>query len=71
MRKEDSAFVYAVLESYEGLMAYSTLPFPKGASWRDMVLMVPPQLEGDARAAVGRLGSLVEEIPDPETAGRS
>lgn len=62
MKKEDSAFVYAILESYEGIASYSTLPFEKGSPIRDMVLMIPPDFTSDVEAALKRLGPIVERI---------
>ena len=40
-RKEDSAFIYHVLEAHEGWTAYTTLPFQKHDLHRDLVLFVP------------------------------
>lgn len=42
VKKEDSAFVYFILESYEGIASYSTLPHIQGDLFRDLELRVPP-----------------------------
>ncbi len=62
VRKEDSAFVYFILESYEGITSYSTLPFKPGEAHRDLELMVPPDFEGDVQDVLNRLGDLAHEI---------
>lgn len=41
VRKEDSAFVYNVLESHEGIAFYSTLDSAPGDAHRDIELSVP------------------------------
>lgn len=40
--KEDSVFLYQLLEGYEGLSSYSTLPHENGAGFRDIELIFPP-----------------------------
>jgi hypothetical protein len=42
VRKEDSAYVYFILESYEGIVSYSTLEHRVGAAYRDLELRIPP-----------------------------
>jgi hypothetical protein len=50
MKKEDSAYVYQVLESYEGITNYSTVDGDKGthdrigSPYRDVVLHIAPDL---------------------------
>lgn len=39
--KEDSAYLYSILESYEGLCAYSTLECLPGDRHRDLEMIVP------------------------------
>lgn len=51
VRKEDSVFVYNILESYEGITSYSTLEFKPGDASRDLELRIPP----DFTEEVGRL----------------
>lgn len=42
VRKEDSAFVYFMFESYEGIASYSTLDHKPGDAHRDLELRIPP-----------------------------
>lgn len=42
VRKEDSAFVYFMFESHEGIASYSTLAFKPGDAYRDLELRIPP-----------------------------
>ena len=60
VRKQDSAYLYQVLESYEGLANYSTLPVAKELPYRDIVLHVAPDLRKEVEALVERLAV---EIP--------
>ena len=41
LRKEDTAYVYAILEANEGIAAYSTLNGSPGDRHRDLELLVP------------------------------
>ncbi len=41
VRKEDSAYVYAILEAQDGIVAYSTLDYRPGDHHRDLELIVP------------------------------
>lgn len=41
VRKDDSAYIYSILESHEGIAAYSTLEFRPGDPHRDLELQVP------------------------------
>ncbi len=40
--KEDSAYLYQLLESYEGLANYSTLTTQKDLSYRDILIQGTP-----------------------------
>ena len=40
--RKDSAFLYHLLESHEGLTAYSTLEFKEGDLFRDVELLFSP-----------------------------
>ncbi|MGZ3652684.1 MAG: DUF4911 domain-containing protein [Bdellovibrionota bacterium] len=60
VRKQDSAYLYQVLESYEGLANYSTLPAEKGIPYRDVILHIAPDLRREVEALIDRLGA---EIP--------
>ncbi len=44
VRKQDSAYFYQILESYEGLANPSTLEFVKECPYRDIILHVAPDL---------------------------
>lgn len=57
MRKEDSAFFYALMESYEGIAAYSTLDSPPDTPHRDLELQVPPDF-------VIEVDNLLSELKD-------
>lgn len=63
VKKEDSAFVYFILESYEGITSYSTLDHQPGAPYRDMELGIPVDFEGEVQDLLERLGDLAHEIP--------
>jgi hypothetical protein len=39
--KHDSAWVYALFESHDGTVSYSTLDSPKEANTRDLEVIVP------------------------------
>ena len=64
VRREDSVFVYWVLESHEGTVAYSTLEHRPGDAHRDLVIFVPPGQEAAADHLLRSLGDLIYEI-DP------
>lgn len=66
VKKEDSAFVYFILESYEGIASYSTLGFAKGDLHRDLELRIPPDFLGETRRVLKSLGDLVYEIKSEE-----
>lgn len=60
VRKEDSAYLHQLLESYEGLANYSTLPGEKGLPYRDIALHVAPDLK---QALLRVLEAIGREIP--------
>ena len=60
VRKEDSAYLYQILEASEGLTNYSTLPAEKNSPHRDILLHLAPDLIHDVRELIARLG---REIP--------
>lgn len=62
VRKEDSAFVYFILESYEGITSYSTLEFKPGDPHRDLELRIPPDFLAEVEELLGDLGEMVYEI---------
>lgn len=41
VHRQDSAFTYAVLESLEGMVSYSTLDNAPGQAYRDLALYIP------------------------------
>jgi len=53
--REDSAFVYAILEASEGICSYSTLPHQVGDQHRDLELMIPDGF-------LTRVRALMEEL---------
>ena len=59
VRKEDSAFVYFMLESNEGIASYSTLAHRPGDAFRDLELRIPPDFVGE----VDRLLALLRSNP--------
>jgi hypothetical protein len=61
-RTEDSALVYFILESHEGICSYSTLPFKKGDAYRDLILRIPPGFEAEVALALAPLGDKIYEL---------
>lgn len=66
VRREDSAFIYNILESHEGITAYSTLPHRQGDLSRDLELYIPPDFLGEVEEVLKRLGDLVYELDEQE-----
>lgn len=60
VRKEDSAYLYQILESYEGLANYSTLTVDKTLLHRDVLLHLAPDLVPEVKSLIARLKT---EIP--------
>lgn len=60
VRKEDSAFLYQILEASDGLTNYSTLPSEKQSPHRDILLHPSPDLLAEVREMVDRIA---KEIP--------
>jgi hypothetical protein len=63
--KRDSAFVYAVLEAQEGLVAYTTLPHVHHAQTRELQLLVPESSLPDLKEVLKSLGTMVEVLDGP------
>jgi hypothetical protein len=65
VRTEDSAFLYQVLESHEGLASYSTVTtwndIPNG-EYRIVELSIPHILEPVTRKLIQTLGTIVQEV---------
>jgi hypothetical protein len=57
--KENSAFLYNLLEAHEGLTAYSTLEFKQADPYRDVELMIPPGSEAAVKKLIQDLESFV------------
>jgi hypothetical protein len=57
--KEDSAFLYQLLEAHEGWAAYSTLPFGPHDPYRDLQLIVPDDWKNEV---MNLLESLKERV---------
>ena len=66
VKKEDAAFLYFILESYEGITSYSTLntkgDAKDGEAHRDLELRIPPDFVGEVEELLKSLGDLVYEI---------
>jgi hypothetical protein len=62
VRKQDSAFVYAILESHEGIAAYSTLAHKPEDLYRDLELQIPPDFVAEAERLLRELGELVYDL---------
>ena len=61
--KDQSAFVYFIMESMEGVVSYSTLPNQIGDPNRDLELRFAPEFESEVRELLTDLGSVVSLIP--------
>ena len=61
VRKEDSAFVYSILESHGGVMSYSTLPHVPGSLHRDLELRIAPDFLEEADRILKELGQQLGE----------
>jgi hypothetical protein len=62
VRKEDSAFVYFILESYEGITSYSTLDFQVGDAHRDLELRIAPDFLEEVDRLMLSLGDMIYEL---------
>jgi hypothetical protein len=67
--KEHSAFIYALLEAYEGIAAYSTLAAPAAVTFRDLELQVPVMFNDDVNELIHRLGELVLDLGEVDVPG--
>ena len=63
--KRDSAFVYAILEAQEGLVAYTTLPHAHHSQTRELELLVPESALSDLDTVLKSLGVMVEILDGP------
>jgi hypothetical protein len=62
VKKEDSAFVYCILESHEGIASYSTLDSKTGDAHRDLELTVPEGSREEVDRILKELGEMVYEL---------
>lgn len=62
VKKEDSAFVYMILESYEGITSYSTLDHKTGDAYRDLELRIPPDFVEEVEDLLKQLGEMIYEL---------
>lgn len=62
-RKQDSAYVYAILESYEGLVSYSTLDGQPADLHRDLEITFSPETEPDVSVLLNSLTEVIYELP--------
>jgi len=63
VRKEDSAYVYFILESYEGIASYSTLAHRPEDPHRDLELRIPPDFLTEVDELLRSLGEMIYELP--------
>jgi len=62
--KEDSSFLYQLLEAHEGWAAYSTLPFGPHDPYRDLMLIVPHDFESEVLSLLESLKERVMILPE-------
>lgn len=67
VRKEDSAFIYCVLEANEGIASYSTLPHQVGEAHRDLELWIPDGFASEVDELLKDLGDLIYELAPERT----
>ena len=72
VKKEDSAYLYQVIESYEGITNHSTLGEAKGVPHRDVILHIAPDLRHHVERMVEELKKEIplEVIDDPEASSK-
>lgn len=63
-RKEDSAFVYCIFESYEGIVSYSTVDYKPSTAHRDLELTIPECFVDEVDAVIKELGELIYVITE-------
>lgn len=64
VRKEDSAFVYFILESHEGIVSYSTLSHQPGDAHRELELQIPPAFIDEVDQVLRSFGDAVYELKE-------
>jgi hypothetical protein len=65
-KKEDSVFLYNILESHEGLTSYSTLPFDRHDQHRDLQLWFAAESEADVRRVLVQFGDMITILVESE-----
>ncbi len=60
--KADSAYIYTILESHEGIASYSTLPHQNGDLYRDLELQIPRSQLEECERVLKQLGELIYDI---------
>jgi hypothetical protein len=63
-KKEDSAFVYHILEAQGGWAAYSTLPFKSHDPFRDLELLVTKEMLVPVNELLQSLKDVVVVLPE-------
>ena len=66
VRTQDSAYVYFILESYEGITSYSTLDSKPGDAYRDLELRTPPDFQTEVDEVLKNLGDMIYELKENE-----
>ena len=61
-RKEDSAFIYSLFESHEGIASYSTLAFKPGDAYRDIELQIPLSFLKEVEELLNQLGDIIYDL---------
>ncbi len=64
--KAESAFIYAIFEAHEGVLAYTTLPTTPGVPHCDLVLQIPTGMLEDAEILLRGLGDLIYPLDPSE-----
>jgi hypothetical protein len=64
VRKEDSAYVYCILESHEGITSYSTLDHQAGDPFRDLELQIPFDFVDEVNRVLKDLGDMIYELSE-------
>jgi hypothetical protein len=62
VRKQDSAYIYCILESHEGIVSYSTLKHEPSAPHRDLELQIPEGYISEVEEMLKQLGDLIYEL---------
>jgi hypothetical protein len=63
-KKEDSVFIYHILEAQEGLASYSTIAFKAHDPFRDLELLVSEEMVPQVHAVLASLGDMVIILPE-------